>query len=502
MPTAWGPAPSPEPARIGPTAQPCRAWSVRSAASSTPRDPDPNARQAVDRSDWQSAPWVEIRAVTKSSMRQTRSGSHHNRNARPALTFRRRQLVIRRTDGHPVQRSKPFKLEEVSALTGIGIQGIMMDESRGEVPAAAPPRPTGEPVHHRLLEDPRGAVRLVPGAARSSTPSPAQPTWKRSATGRSDPPPSIASFVSAPANDLEALLDAFNTRAFRRSRSGPTKPPFLAAQGKSQDKESRQYFIDHLVGKMISLLAVIALAYVFMKFIGDDRKTLAQDASTCPADPLHRWRYQPLNTAWMLGAAVLHGGHDRRTGVRQPGPRGAGDGQHPRRECIVDTAPVRPPLLGLRLRLHVRQPATAASATEFFFLQRRARRPTAPTGDGASWRSSCSSSPSPTPARRSRRAPWSAARGFKGDLLYSFGVRRLHLPDHRPLDLGPGRWLAGTMDTPFPRLRRLDRGAHRRRRARPRRRHRPRPPPRPQVQARRRRPCRRPRPDPRAPSAA
>ena len=32
--------------------------------------------------------------------------------------------------------------------------------------------------------------------------------------------------------------------------------------------------------------------------------------------------------------------------------------------------------------------------------------------------------------------------GFMGDLLYSFGVSRVHLPDHRPLGLGPGGWLA------------------------------------------------------------
>ena len=37
----------------------------------------------------------------------------------------------------------------------------------------------------------------------------------------------------------------------------------------SRTKESREYFVVYLAGKMIGLMAVIAIAYVFMKFLGD-----------------------------------------------------------------------------------------------------------------------------------------------------------------------------------------------------------------------------------------
>ena len=77
--------------------------------------------------------------------------------------------------------------------------------------------------------------------------------------------------------------------------------------------------------------------------------------------------------------------------------------------------------------------------------------------------------------------------GFVGDILYSIGVSRLHLSDHRPLGLGSRRLAQHHHAGRLPRLRRLDGGAHHRRLRRARRRHRARPAPRPQVQARRRR---------------
>ena len=56
-----------------------------------------------------------------------------------------------------------------------------------------------------------------------------------------------------------------STLALSAGAVRPYKPPFLTRLKEAvQDKESRQYFIVYLVGKMIGLLAVIALAYVFM----------------------------------------------------------------------------------------------------------------------------------------------------------------------------------------------------------------------------------------------
>ena len=68
-------------------------------------------------------------------------------------------------------------------------------------------------------------------------------------------------------------------------------------------------------------------------------------------------------------------------------------------------------------------------------------------GDRASrsWRSSSSSSPSPTRRRRSRRAPWSAAPSFKGDILYSICVSGFIYPIFGHWVWGPGGWLSNTM---------------------------------------------------------
>src|SRR4051794_33105926 len=53
---------------------------------------------------------------------------------------------------------------------------------------------------------------------------------------------------------------------------------------------------------MLGLLAVLAIAYVFMKLIGD--KALAQDAET-PAPLTGDDIVNPLNTVWVLVAAFL-----------------------------------------------------------------------------------------------------------------------------------------------------------------------------------------------------
>src|SRR3954453_16900647 len=94
-----------------------------------------------------------------------------------------------------------------------------------------------------------------------------------------------------------------STLALHAGTERPYKGPFLRRLKEGfQDKESRQYFMVYLAGKMIGLLAVIAIAYFFMKFIGD--KAFAQDAGTPPpltGDDI----VNPLNTVWMLVAAFM-----------------------------------------------------------------------------------------------------------------------------------------------------------------------------------------------------
>jgi len=126
-----------------------------------------------------------------------------------------------------------------------------------------------------------------------------------------------------------------STLALHAGTERPYKGPFLRRLKEGfQDKESRRYFMVYLVGKMIGLMAVIALAYVFMKFIGD--KALAQDADT-PAPLTGDDIVNPLEHR--LGAGhglpgVLHAGrlHDAGGRVRR-----SRETVNVLQECIVDT---------------------------------------------------------------------------------------------------------------------------------------------------------------------
>src|SRR5947207_2411674 len=61
-----------------------------------------------------------------------------------------------------------------------------------------------------------------------------------------------------------------STLALHAGTERPYKGPFLRRLKEGfQDKDSRQYFGVYLAGKMIGLLAVIAIAYLLMKFLGD-----------------------------------------------------------------------------------------------------------------------------------------------------------------------------------------------------------------------------------------
>src|SRR6476660_3413285 len=95
-----------------------------------------------------------------------------------------------------------------------------------------------------------------------------------------------------------------STIALQSRATREYKGPFLTRLKEGfQNKESREFFIVYLVGKMIGLMAVIALAYVFMKFIGD--KALAQEATDAPPPLTGDDIVNPLNTAWVLIAAFL-----------------------------------------------------------------------------------------------------------------------------------------------------------------------------------------------------
>ena len=75
---------------------------------------------------------------------------------------------------------------------------------------------------------------------------------------------------------------------------------------------------------------------------------------------------------------------------------------------------------------------------------RRDRRPTARPA-WRSWRSGCSSSRSPTPHRRSRRAPWSVAPASRATSSTAIGCPGFIYPIFGHWVWGPGGWLGNTM---------------------------------------------------------
>ena len=114
-------------------------------------------------------------------------------------------------------------------------------------------------------------------------------------------------------------------------------------------------------------------------------------------------------------------------------------GQHPGRRHRRHLH-LRRPLLGLGLRLHVRGTATASSAR----TASSCRACPTPTARPASrcWPSGSSSSPSPTPARRSPRAPWSAAAASSATSSTASASPASSIPIIGHWAWGPDGWLA------------------------------------------------------------
>ena len=134
-------------------------------------------------------------------------------------------------------------------------------------------------------------------------------------------------------------------------------------------------------------------------------------------------------------------------------------------ECIVDTCLCGVLFWAFGLRLHVRD-RQRLHRPPVLLPERRAPAPTARPASPFlafllfqfAFADTCSTITSGAMVGRT---------GFIGDILYSIGVIGLHLPDHRPLGLGPGRLARPRWQHAVPRLRRLDGRAHHRRRRSP-----------------------------------
>ena len=201
-------------------------------------------------------------------------------------------------------------------------------------------------------------------------------------------------------------------------------------------QECRKTFGALLAGKMIGVCA--ALRRRPRTGAGTSAPNACAQEVTAAAGPVGRPTSSTRSTpSWVLVAAFLvffmqAGLHDARGRLRP----GAGDGQHPAR-VHRRHVPVRHAVLGLRLRLHVRRGQRLHRPQ--LLLPQHATRPTyGTTGDRLP-------GVLPVPVRL-RRHLLDHHVGRHGR---SHGVRRrphllvrrerLHLPDHRPLDLGSGR---------------------------------------------------------------
>jgi len=209
-----------------------------------------------------------------------------------------------------------------------------------------------------------------------------------------------------------------------------------------RDKESREFFIVYLVGKMIGLIAVIAIAYVFMKFIGD--KALAQDVDA-PAPLTGDDIVSPINTVWVLVTAFLVFFMQAGFMMLEAGFARSRETVNVLQECIVDTC-----LCGLLFWAFGFAFMFGAGngwiGHEFFFLN-NAGATYGTTGVAFlafflfqfAFADTCSTITSGAMVGRT---------GFKGDLLYSVGVSGFIYPIIGHWIWGPGGWLE-TMDTPF-----------------------------------------------------
>ncbi|MEI7591861.1 MAG: ammonium transporter [Actinomycetes bacterium] len=243
---------------------------------------------------------------------------------------------------------------------------------------------------------------------------------------------------------MEAL-ETMTTVAFSPNANSGEKAPFhkrlKAAFGVP---EQRRYFGVYLAGKMIGLLAVIAIAYVFMKFIGD--KALAQDATgAVPAPFTGDDIINPLNTVWVLVTAFLVFLMQAGFMMLEAGFARSRETVNVLQECIVDTC-----LCGLLFWAFgfafMFGEGNGIIGHNYFFLG-NATATYGTTGVAFlafflfqfAFADTCSTITSGAMVGRT---------GFKGDLLYSFVVSGFIYPILGHWVWGPGGWLA-TMDTPF-----------------------------------------------------
>jgi Amt family ammonium transporter len=237
-----------------------------------------------------------------------------------------------------------------------------------------------------------------------------------------------------------------STLALPTGAAKQRKAPFLTRLKEALGQpESRRYFGVYLAGKMLGLMAVIGIAYFFMKFVGD--KAFAQDAATPPpltGDDI----VNPINTVWVLVTAFLVFFMQAGFMMLEAGFARSRETVNVLQECIVDTC-----LCGLLFFAFgfafMFGEGNGWIGHNYFFLQ----TDTATYGTTGiaflafflfqfAFADTCSTITSGAMVGRT---------GFKGDLIYSVGVSGFIYPILGHWVWGPGGWLTdpNIMSTPF-----------------------------------------------------
>ncbi len=164
------------------------------------------------------------------------------------------------------------------------------------------------------------------------------------------------------------------------------------------DPEWRRYGYLLLGGKAFGIALLLGAVVLISTVIGAD--VHADDAPVLKGNDI----VNPINTVWTLMAAFLVFGMQVGFTMLEAGFCRSRETVNVLMECIVDTCLCGLLFYAWGFAFMFSHGNGRSSALQFFFLQ---GAPATYGSDAASrsWRSGSSSSPSPTPARRSPRAP-------------------------------------------------------------------------------------------------
>jgi uncharacterized membrane protein required for colicin V production len=201
-----------------------------------------------------------------------------------------------------------------------------------------------------------------------------------------------------------------------------------------KQRDTRRLVLTILGGKMLGIASLLGVVKGFTWFLD----------SAAGAAPLAQVVHQtndivsPINTVWVLVTAFLVFFMQAGLMALEAGFARSRETVNILMECVFDTCLCGVLYWAIGFAFQFGTGNGFIGHSNFFLhgITPHTERPA-----WRSWPSSSSSSPSPTPRRPSRRAPWWGARGSGRHPLQRVRLR-VHLPDLRPLGLGAG-WLAG-----------------------------------------------------------